>query len=309
MAKISMCTRPYKGRDGRVGVYLRITHRQVTRYVGLGLHVKPKDWNQREGRFRRSHPQCERDNAFLDERQQVADGALLALRQSGRVLTADLIKERVERALMPQREEEDFLVYARGLVEGYQRRGQVLSAERLQVILNKFEAHLGKGKPVAFDMLTPETIRGFETYLIEVCGNAPNTVAKNLKGLRTLIKTAIKEGRMKQENYPFFNITIRERTTTKTKLSRDELSRMESLEVVEGSWEALSRDSFLFATYAAGIRFGDLCCLRWDAVTSDGRLVYTMMKTAQRLEIALPEKALDIVRVHNEPGASGGMFE
>ena len=56
----------------------------------------------------------------------------------------------------------------------------------------------------------------------------------------------------------------------------------------------LTRDTFLFSFYCAGIRFGDLCQLIWRNVEG-GRLEYEMDKTGQRKSIHIPSPATEIL--------------
>jgi len=57
--------------------------------------------------------------------------------------------------------------------------------------------------------LTVSFLEGFRTYLIGHCGNGKNTVHKNLASIRTILYSAIREGRFPQENNPFFQIRLR----------------------------------------------------------------------------------------------------
>ena len=120
----------------------------------------------------------------------------------------DGIKEAIEKAVFNEAEAErtDFISFANEIVKGHEVADRPERAETLQVIIKKL-VHYGESKrkkKIRFSDLTPSFIRGFERFLSEEYGNSPNTRAKNLKGLRAMIRVAIREGHMTQAEYPFF---------------------------------------------------------------------------------------------------------
>lgn len=306
MASLTVIDRKDRTRAGRVRLYLRISHGGKDRYLSLSIQVAASEFDRNRERVRGS--EGERYNRIIEDRKAKAKSVLLDMRASGDTFTAGELKAAILRAWSGAVSQESFSAFAHRTVSGYERRGQVLSAERLRVITGKlqafYKAHAGT-KDVPFSALTPRLLNDFATALAEPkpngWGNAPNTVAKNLKGIRAILYRAIREGLFDQSDNPFFHITITEKKTKKAKLSRADLGRMEALDLPAHSWLSLARDVFLFSVYAAGIRFGDACCLRWDNIRGE-RLSYKMMKTGQVMNVKLTSKAKTIMERYQGQG-------
>ena len=112
----------------------------------------------------------------------------------------------------------------------------------------------------------------------------------------------IKQSRSLEKNYfsqdknPFFAFKLEaDRTQKKERLSLEEITKLENLELEKGTREYDARNMFLFSFYCAGVRIGDLIQLTWSNI-QDGRLTYEMGKTEKNRSIKLLPKALDILR-------------
>ena len=290
MAKLTIVARPYRDDDGTVPLYLRISHRNHTRYVSLSLRVKEKYWNAEKHEVRRSHPNRDDIQSVLVETERKARKALLALRHEGLTFTADRIKRRVEEALAAT-DPGDFLSYAWEIARGYERRGQINSWYRFRAILNKLESYQ---KPIPFGDLTPTFLRRYMDHLSQKHKNNQNTISKNLSGIRTILYQAIREGYFSQDKNPFFHVTLSEKKAKKERLSREEITRLVGLDLKEGSSPWHSRNYFLFAMYMAGIRIGDVMQLRWEYV-QNGRLKYEMDKTEGQKNLPITTPAAEIL--------------
>lgn len=120
-------------------------------------------------------------------------------------------------------------------------------------------------------------IRKLDAALI-ANGNNPNTRAKDMAVVSAVVNLV--DGLAN----PFSRYRKPGNKTTKAKLSMDELSRMEVVEL-EGA-EALARDIFIFAVHARGMRAFDVMTLRWENI-SHGRLRYVASKTGKVIDMAI----------------------
>ena len=281
--------------DGEVALRLRISYAGHRRFIPLPYRVRYKDWNPKKREVRKNHPDHLKLNNELQNALEQATSSVLDLRARGVILTADRIKDAVAGQLDggSDRYSNDFLVYARERVEDYRRRGQYPTYERLMSTVRKVEAMLVKQRrnaTLSFAEVDVRFLNDFETYCIEVRGNKPNTVSKSLKGIRTIYYKAIREGIVSQADNPFFHITMPERPGTKERLTEAEIERMRLLELDPESKTRLVRDAFLFAVYTGGMRFGDVCLLRWTNFRRDGdklRLAYRMSKSQKERDLAV----------------------
>lgn len=93
----------------------------------------------------------------------------------------------------------------------------------------------------------------------------------------------------------------------KTRLSFEQIKAIAALKLDPGTWQAITRDAFMFSFYNAGIRFGDVARLQWKHVI-DGRLKYNMAKTGTGKNIKLLAPALEILEKYRPEQKSPDAF-
>jgi len=287
---------------GKIPLYIRCQHQSTKRRLSLGIKVPKSDWNAGQKRVRQSHRHADRINRFLSQVETWGEDAILQLRTQGLEPTAGRIKERVQDAMAGDTQgQEIFLEYAEVVIQRYRKRGQEATANRHDQWRRKLRAMREKNgrSTLVFEDLTPALLERFRTYLREQ-GLAENTVAKHLKGLRTILYQAMREGRHPQEKNPFFHLTISETQAQKTALTKVELQRFRTAGL-EAEHHRLARDCFVFAVLAQGVRVSDQMQLQNDNVVPAGgeevgRIEYEMQKSGKAKSVRLVPKAREILR-------------
>lgn len=313
--RIAIVTRQKPNRFGEIPLYVRIQHGRTV-YVSLGLSIKPADWNPRRREIRASYgPGADKLNELLAEREQTArDAALAAILRHGRDADADVVKAAVEEALHPEPEEEDeptpgFLAFARDEVRRtHEDRGGISAALAYGSALNNFEAFLVEegfrvGEFLAGDV-TASLARRFARWLAAEeprgRGHRPNYVAKQLAVVRWALGRAVEAG------HPGADLALRQAKAVKIKrerVARDRLTLDQVQEMLTMDLQGRAadvRDWFVFAFLAGGLRFSDVCRLRWAHLQRDtsGRPeAYTLRqtKTGEPLTLPLVPEAADIL--------------
>ena len=295
-----------KDRYGTCPIWLRISDRDRTRFISLGVKVKPADWNPRKGRVRKGHPNGDLINQLILQRVTEVEAEILRIKIKGTDPTATELKK----ALVTDRAD-DFFAFGRHHIEELGRRKNVARQKRLTSTLKKLADFAGE--PLRFDRLTVELLSGFETYCLTVLGNKQSTAGSNLSDIRSLVKRAVREGRIEPSSDPFLRFSVkRGEEPDRAKLSWEEIQRIEALELKDGSLIWHVRNVFLFAFYGAGIRFADLITLQHKniVVGENGlpeRLVYRMGKTGKRQSLKLTGPALRILRHYFGGGSEGNL--
>lgn len=161
----------------------------------------------------------------------------------------------------------------------------------------------------------------FENYLSKPklekgLGNIPNTIAKTMRTIRTLLLIAVRNEDFPRERYPFKDYKIKNvdpLLTTRDYLEPDDLLKIEQLlspenisKLTPGEIRATKR--FLFACYS-GLRFSDVNSLQWKShvfskyVFNPGTkemifrsyIEITMAKTSLPVFIPLINKAIELM--------------
>lgn len=299
MAKITPVLWKHKtNADGHAPLYLRIYASGKTKYKSLSVHIHERHWNERQRRVRKSHRRHGQINALIQEKLAEAEGAVLDRQRAGKPVRARHVKRALSDDSTPEAGTGDFFTYAERVAERLQKNGQVATARRYQALVRKLRRwHAPSALP--FEEITPQLLRSFETYGIEARGNARTTVAKDLSIIRTMLYRAIRDGLAKQEDNPFFHFQIQQGRPERDTLSLRQLRKLEAVDLEEGSREWHARSCFLFALYAAGVRFKDVALMKRRNVvqTDEGwRVAYHMSKTGQARSVQLLPPALRIAR-------------
>ena len=281
-----------KDKRGRCPVWLRISDRDRTRFVSLGVKVLPSQWNDRQRRVRKGHPNADLINRLITERLTEAEAEILKLKLEHTYATASHLKD-----ALAEDEATDFFAFAEQHLADLEKRGKIGRYRRLKATLGKLRDFAGA--PLPFDRITPRLLIEWETHLLEK-GNRQSTIATNFRDLKTLVNRAVREGIVEHGASPFLRFKIKQGAAPeRTKLSFAEIQAIEALDLEVGSLLWHVRNYFLFAFYAAGIRFSDLAMMtagriiQGEDATPD-RLAYRMGKTGklQSVKITPPARRI-----------------
>ena len=266
--------------DGTFPVYLRVTAHRKKRYQSTGVAVEPKHWNERRSRVRASHPIADALNARLDEIEAEAKTAAL------RATSADAVKAAVGGVTG------SLTTFFQAFVDGLDADGKLWEHRKYKTTLTKLRGALGPS--LSWAEVDVDALRRFERYLRQVKENGPNMTRKEMTRLRRVFKQAIREGVIEPASDPFLIYQKpKGQAVHRRKLELSEIEALRDADLDPASVTGLARDVFIWAFYVGGMRFGDVCSLRADAV-KDGRASYAMMKTSTTVAVPVPPPALAI---------------
>ncbi len=291
MAKVRIELRRDKKRpNGDIPLYLLIRHKDQRARIHLEAAVREKDWNPKEEEVRKSHPDHVDVNEYLTRKKSEAQTMVTKAVRSGRRISVSDIKERLEGG---DSANEDFVIYARELLDGYRRWKQWSTFKSYRNAVNKFEEYVASNfrtGVIYFDQLKPKVIRDFITYCRDVRGNNVNTSSKAAEIIRTVIKFAIADRKMDYADNPFIHIRL---TWEDAEVDPQPIEAIMAIQdaPLEGLIAKI-RDRFLFQFYGWGMRFSDISKFRWSATEFRNgwwHIRYQMKKTKKTVMLPLPE--------------------
>ena len=273
--------------DGTIPVYLRITQNRKYRVITTGISVDEKHWNPDKGEIRKNHPRYKALNSQLDQ-------IVYEAKQAASELPKDKQKIRVIKETLSKSENPDrcFFEYSERFYDTLKKNNRYWAEKHTRVTVGFFKDYLKKSS-YPFDAIDHLTLEGFNRYLKQVKGNNVNTVHKHFQAFKRIYNQALMDDVIKVNPFDKFKPDSRQKSE-KTRLSFDQIKNIEALKLQPGSWQAITRDAFMFSFYNAGIRFGDIARLQWKHVI-DGRLKYNMAKTGTGKNIKLLPPALEIL--------------
>lgn len=304
-------------------IYLRISEGGQHRRFKTTIELKRKsDWDSNKQKIKPSEDNHER---WQNELDQLMETALNIHRELQRTTTSS--SDKIIEQLRVGGHSESFLKFAETKVQECRTAGRMSSMNKYSQVCRKFiafmEARDRDPYSVTFKEMDYTFIVEFDAFMQSLDNKQymahgdrpdsstagakklhPNYIAKILQYTNTIFKSAEKARIIKHEDNPFNTYKIKSVKTDRGDLTLDEVQRITRLDLREGSREWHSRNFFLFAMYCAGIRIGDLLCLRWSNVTEDGRLHYQMTKNHKIQDLPLLPPAMEILDLYR-PSSEG----
>ncbi len=333
MAAIKIVRRKNKQRkDGTAPLALRISKDYKTNYTFLGQYVLEKDWNADSGRVKTTHPNSKRLNNFLLKKLTEANDVVF---DTGNSITSKEVKNKVKRQtrklsffqIASERVTSKYnsgtfsvakaeLSILYNLQEFINLKQTVLKETSIEEIKQRRKDRISKARKGEYTMLDGLTdfsknntlyfedintafLNKYKVFCTSYLGQKTRTITNQLIFIRTLFNIAIKDGLVDEKYYPFAGEKekIRIGAGLKIGLTKEEVERVEALELEAESSIWHTHNVWLIAFYFAGIRISDVVQLKWSDF-NDGRLMYVMSKNEKTLSLKVPEKARVILDLY-----------
>lgn len=278
-------------KNGEFPIYLRITNNRKHKYVSTGVSVLEKHWNPEREEVRRSHDNYRTLNETLDLKKSEAEQIQTELIRNG-TETAKAIRERLKNT-----QKADFFVLGDDLLKEYEASKKFYASKTLKVVLGKLEKFESE-RSLPLRRIDGGYFEKFEQYLRIEYGNSDSTINKNFEPIRKIIRRALKSHLIANDPFNEYDVPTRSRAKQKTKLTFQQIKDIEKLKLKSDSWEWHVRNAFLFSFYSGGIRFGDICCLKWEDV-KNGKLSYQMNKNEKSFSTELNDFQKDILSLYS----------
>lgn len=266
-------------KNGEHSIYLRITSNRKHVYISTGISVSAKYWNDNKEDIRRSHPNSIALNQILKNKVMEAEKIYADLEKNG-VSSLRTIKERLTGS-----HKTNFFDLADELLNEMDSAGKFYPYKNAKVAIVKLELFEGC-RFLQIRKMDSDYLDRFMQHLKHEYMNSQTTISKNFEPIRKVIHRALKEKIITVDPFLSFNGPKRKDVRQKVKLSMEQIVKLQELNLVKDTPKWHARNAFLFSFYSGGIRFGDICCLKWENIRN-GRLVYKMNKNGKLFSTVL----------------------
>ena len=323
--------------DGSFPIAIRITKNRKPKYIFTGQYVQLKDWDEKEKNVKRSHPNATRLNNLILKKLSEAHAIVLEDETNGKDLSTKQLKSKIKHkgrqvsffSFASDRVKTKFLkkVYSVAkselsilfnLKEFLQLNPSMPLEQAIEMIKNNRKQRVSDGRTgkvtvfnhienfskdtkLYFEDMNPGFLGRYANFCSIYLGQKSRTINNQMIFIRTLFNLAIKEGVVDAKHYPFagdkHKIIIKQ--GHKIGLEREEVARIEALELKPGTsiWDA--RCAWLFSFYFAGMRASDVFELKWRDF-KNGRLFYAMNKNEKQVSLKIPDKVLPILEYYKQ---------
>ncbi len=163
----------------------------------------------------------------------------------------------------------DVVNFYEDAIEQYKRNNQIGTASSYQLSLaSLLEFH--NRDVLHFTEISTQWLRDYERYMLETKRRSSTTVGIYLRPLRAIFNTAIEDGTISPDLYPFGRrkYSIPAPTSTKKALTKEQLKLL--FDAVPNTPEQLKAKAFWFFSYACnGMNFKDIANLRYQDIIGD----------------------------------------
>ena len=259
---------PYKKASGKQSVRLRIlTSNKDIAYINTSVSILSNQWDEKKQLVKR-HPLEEQLNASLTELVTEAK----KLHYKNKSVSA----KRLVQIYKSGNSSTSFIKFFETITEAKRLNGKTRTANTCDRYISKLKKFSSE---IYFSDLSVSWAKDYELFMLKR-GNKRNTIASNFKVIKSVLNKAVSQGLI--ENNPLRSFKIETENVDKEFLTIEEIGLIQN-HPIEPRFKGMikARDMFLFSFYAAGMRFTDLCKLKWDNIKGS-ELVYTMNKSKNR---------------------------
>lgn len=284
-------------------IAVRMTKDRKTSYIYIGQYIEKRQWDERNGLVRKSHPDAIFINQLILSKLTEANKRLLTAESESKYQSVKTIKTSIIR-----NERFDFFSAVEIQIDRIKKRGQFHQSDVVKQRMNRFKA-FAKVDKLHFNEITVDLLKTFEAYLKNDLKLAHRTVVNYMISIRTIYNIAIGEKWAEHNFYPFGRggYTIKILESQKIGLSIDEVQLLESVEDISPA-QRHALNVWLVSFYFAGIRVGDLLQLKWSDFI-DNRLRYRMGKNQKLVSLKIPQKVQPILNSYKRKNQSDFVFQ
>lgn len=154
------------------------------------------------------------------------------------------------------------------------------------------------GEHLFLDDVDQQLIDRYQLYL-KSKGICLNTISCYMRSLRVIYNKML--GKETVIHNPFSNAFMGKTKTRKRSINREEIIRIQQLELPPYSYIKLCRDTLLFSFYALGMPFVDIAHLQHSQIV-DNTISYYRHKTMQPVHIHIEPCIREIIDRYSTPG-------
>ena len=306
--KIRVTTRFFapqqKQRGSKLPIYLRITIDRKKVEMHTGYWIEESEWDEEKSKSK--------DN-FINSKLAEIEGKLLRIvdqyEQKSLPLSAKLLKNLLNGT---QKDNSILWNYAQEFIDRKEKGGEI-SKETIQKyrhtidLVFEFLETIGETKET-FDIrqVNYAILSKLDDFLI--CYKSSqgestierNTVNKHHSRFRSILIKGFNEGLIPKQPYSTFR--LKNKKTTRTFLTLDELTKLESFDLSSNRSLETVRDIFIFSVYT-GIRFADAQRLTTKHITKDMEgdfIEFMQSKTGEMVSIPILDPIQKIIDKYNQ---------
>jgi len=270
----------------------------------LGIDIRELDWNEQLQQVHTSNPNHRLYNVKINTLKVKVQKSIFMNDDEEHIITPEeLVNQIARNGQKKQVAKPDILTYGTEHIAKLEASGHIGNSIVYSCAINKLKDYVKTGS-LTFEEVNYSFIERFNTALL-VEGMKVNGISNYMRTIRALFNTAIREGVISANLYPFSKFKIKNERTINRTLTLAEIATIINIELPTGTPMWHHRNLFLLSFCLIGINFSDLLTLTYGNVI-DGRVVFRRRKTHKVYSILIQPKAQEFLNQYraNDSGSN-----
>ncbi|MDN3605859.1 site-specific integrase [Kaistella yonginensis] len=262
---------------GNCSLYIRLIKDRKTKFISTGVKLKPNQWDGDSQKVRKCYPNSTRMNAVLAVK--IADATMMVLEEEKK--TQNITAQQIKQALKGE-DRINFFDYQQ---KTFNRLRNTLAAATMynyESLIKKFKEFIGHDDLTLND-ITVSLLKDYINFLTVVKKNSNISIKTCLIPLAKIFNSAIEDGIIDKNIYPFDKIKIRTNAHKRNFLSLEQFENFKNYNKERKCKVKLCQDMFIFAVSAGGLRFSDVATLRWEEVDMEKGIIERKISKSGRV--------------------------
>jgi integrase len=279
MASLKLKLKNKEYSNGEYPIVLQIIKNRRPKIISLGFFAKKKDWDSKQGLYKKSNDNSTKLNTTLEK---VKLKALI------------ILSEFEDKFRVTSNENLSVFEFWAEIISEMESSGKMGNADVNQQTANSIRKFWGDDK-LSFGQVNVYFLEKYEVFLRKN-GGTNGGIGVRMRALRAVYNRAIRRGFIKKNKYPFtdYKLSKLKSKSFKRALSKDAIKKIQDLDVLTSNRLINARNYFLFSFYVRGMNFADMMLLKWTDI-SGGRIYYTRQKTKINFIIKILPPAQEIL--------------
>ena len=282
-------------KSGESPIFIRITKDRRSKYISVGHNCAHNLWDFKKQAPKSKHPHFILLSSRIAAKKKEIEKLVLTLENEKGDFSLDTFIAAYER----QSKSQTVFLFIDEIVQeliGASRIGNSEAYKSLKRVLSRFRDK----KDFMFVDVDQAFLKKFEQDLRQR-GLKETTMSYYFRTFRAVFNKAIEEGYANAETNPFngYKISKFNLQTSKRAITREEIRKIEAIDVKGDYMLELAKDVFLFSFYTSGISIIDIAKLQ-EKNLKEGILSYIRTKTKQPIVTKLLAPSLVLIEKYRD---------
>lgn len=295
MTSIKIKFRKSKSRQHQGTCYIQLIHKRKMTTIATGTILDEKEWDAKKScvSFKGTSPHRAKELLAIQETLEKIANELEELAAGMTENRTEFTVATLVDSYKGQKLSQNFFALMEHRIQLLKEAGQERTATNYRGALRIFR-EFRKEQHTAADELTGLMMEEFQNYLKRK-GNSLNTISHYMRILKAVYNYSLKKRWIKEDRHPFQEVFTGVEKTAKRATEVEVIDKLTGLDLASRPTLDLARDMFLFSLYTRGMSYIDIAHLTKENIKGN-ILVYKRHKTGQKIQVTLPDCALQIIR-------------